>query len=392
VPNTLSIYPVKQRFTLDGSAELEQELELLCQRVRQAVLKFVPREKLEALVLGGGYGRGQGGVLQTEDGGEAPYNDLEFYAFLRGSYLANARRFRAGFQQLEQDLSHAAGLHVEFKVDSLEKLRVGPVSIFSYDLVTGHRVFFGSDAVFEGCEQHADAANIPASEATRLLLNRCSGLLLAKELLLKNRLNADESDFIGRNLAKAQLAFGDALLALDGKYHWDCLERSRRLRAFQRAGVPPFFHRVLHQHSAGVRFKLHPCRQQKDLEQFRREHRELTGLALEEWLWIENERLHTGFRDFRQYSFSPVNKCAASGFWRNLGLNLRTFGASAMLDRNAARYPRQRLLNALPLLLSGRLILEEPHTRRHLRNQLHTRAEDWPGLVAAYKRLWNCYG
>ena len=224
---TLSIHPPKQRFTLDGSGALEEQLEVLCRRIRQAVLDVVPPEKLEALVLGGGYGRGQGGVLRTDEG-EAPYNDLEFYVFIRGNHLTNARRFRPGFQQLEKDLSPAAGLHVEFKIDSIEKLRRGPVSIFTYDLVSGHRIILGSEAIFEGCEHHADPVNIPSSEATRLLLNRCSGLLLAKELLLKSSITDDESDFVGRNLAKVQLALGDALLALRGNYHWDCLERSRR--------------------------------------------------------------------------------------------------------------------------------------------------------------------
>ncbi len=391
MPTTLSIHPPEQRFTLDGSGELEEQLEVLCRRIRQAVLDVVPPEKLEALVLGGGYGRGQGGVLRTDEG-EAAYNDLEFYVFIRGNHLANARRYRAEFQQLERELTPAAGLHVEFKVDSLEKLRRGPVSIFTYDLVAGHRIILGDEAIFDGCERHADSANIPASEATRLLLNRCSGLLLAKELLLKSWVSDEESDFIGRNLAKVQLALGDALLALEGKYHWDCLERARRLRALQQEGSWPFFQRVLQHHSAGVRFKLHPCRKQNDLEQFRHEHQELTSLALQEWLWIENKRLNGSFCDVRQYSFSCADKCGINGFWRNLALNLRTLGVGAGLDRTSARYPRQRLLNALPLLLSNGPALGEADTRRYLQRQLHTRAEDWPGLVAAYKRLWNCYG
>lgn len=391
MPTTLSIYTDQQRFTLDGSGELEQQLEELCQRICRAVRNLVPPPKLEALVLGGGYGRGQGGVLKTE-AFESPYNDLDFYIFLRGNFLANVRRFRRSLQRLEQDLSTEAGLHIEFKVDSLQKLRRGPVSIFTYDLVSGHRIIFGGDGVFDGCGHHADPVNIPAFEATRLLLNRCSGLLLCKELLLKNSLSSEESDFIGRNHAKVQLALGDALLALDSKYHWDCLERSRRLRGFRPADTGAILPRVLRHHSAGVRFKLHPNREQKALEQFKSEHRALTNLALEEWLWIENKRLKTSFSDCRQYSFSDVDKCAVGGFWRNLLLNMRTFGATTTFDRNAARYPRQRLLNALPLLLSDDRAAIRADTRRYLQAQLHTGAQDWTDLVAAYKRLWSCYG
>ena len=379
------------RFTIDGSPALERGLEALCGRIRQEVLKLVAPPKLEALVLAGGYGRGQGGVLNTESG-DTPYNDLEFYVFIRGTRWINAAKYSRQFQQLESALTLEAGLHVEFKVDSLEKLRRNPVSIFSYDLVSGHRTLLGSEPVFGGCEFHCDFSRIPSSEATRLLLNRCSGLLLARELLLKNSLTGEESDFVGRNLAKAQLALGDALLTVLGRYHWDCLERARRLRDLEtEAGLFPL-REVLAHHAAGVQFKLHPFRETSPVEQLRRKHRELTDLALQEWLWIENRRLQVNFSNLRDYSLSCVDKRVGGALWRNLLLNLKTFGAAATFDRISPRYPRERLFNALPLLLTGGDAEIHPETRRYLQNQLHTRAEDWPGLVSAYKQLWSCYG
>jgi hypothetical protein len=379
-----------RRFTIDGSADLERHLDALCLRIRLGALKLVAPPKLEALVLGGGYGRGQGGVLNMESG-EAPYNDLEFYVFIGGNHWINAARYRRAFQHLELALSAEAGLHVEFKIDTLEKLRRTPVSIFSYDLVSGHRTIIGSEPVFVGCEYHSDSTKIPATEATRLLLNRCSGLLLARELLLKNSLTDEESDFVGRNLAKAQLALGDALLAAEGKYHWDCIQRARRLRKLEAEGRP-FLRRVLPHHAAGVQFKLHPVRERAPIEEFRRKHRELTNLALEEWLWIENGRLQANFSDLRDYSLSCVDKCVGGVLWRNLLLNIKTFGAAVTLSRNSRRYPRERLFNALPLLLGDSEAEIQPETRRYLQGQLHTRAEDRPGLVAAYKQLWSCYG
>ena len=381
----------QQRFTLDGGDELEQQLQNLCARIRRAVLDLVSPPRLEALVLGGGYGRGQGGVLATENG-EAPYNDLEFYVFVRGNVQFNSRKYGPAFQRLERKLSAGAGLHVEFKIDSLDRFGRRPVSIFTYDLVSGHRLVYGRENIFANGACHADPARIPASEATRLLLNRCSGLLLAKQLLLQDSLTADEADFIGRNLAKAQLALGDSLLVLVGKYHWDCLERARFLRELSRDSLPAMLRAVFEHHAAGVRFKLHPKREDKTVSQFRSEHRAITDLALQEWLWIENDRLGTHFSDFGQYSLSRVDKCSERGSMRNLLLNLRTFGPGVVLDRNAWRYPRQRLLHALPLLLSNGRPSFEPGTTRHLQSQLRTRADDWTGLVDAYKRLWNCYG
>src|SRR5439155_17495371 len=79
------------RFTLDGGAELENHLARTCQQVLAGVQSIVPAEKLEAILLGGGYGRGEGGVLKTESG-DRPYNYLEFYVCLRGNVWLNEQR------------------------------------------------------------------------------------------------------------------------------------------------------------------------------------------------------------------------------------------------------------------------------------------------------------
>lgn len=342
-------------------------------------------------MLGGGYGRGQGGVLRTSSG-EAPYNDLECYVFIRGNSFANARRYGPALHQIEAELSPEAGLHVEFKIDSLRQFRRRPASMFSYDLVSGHRILLGQCSIFSGCARHADPSGLPGAEATRLLLNRCSGLLLIKELFRKDSLDCGDWDFIGRNLAKLQLALGDALLAFSGQYHWDCLERARRLRQLRHPGMESLLERVLSHHSAGVRFKLHPSRGEKSSEELKSAQRTLTSLALEEWRWIENARLGAHFSDLRQYAFSSLEKSPGRGLWHNVLLNVRSFGPLALFDRSSRHYPRQRLLNTLPLLLEEDALLAHPQALQYVQWQLHAPAEDWAGLVAAYKRLWSCYG
>jgi hypothetical protein len=115
---------------MDGSEALEKRLSQICEKVSAGVRGVIPENKLEALVLGGGYGRGQGGVLKTNSG-DAPYNDLEFYVFLRGNRLLNERKYRELLEGLAERLSGLAGLHVEFKVDSLKRLRRSPVTMFN---------------------------------------------------------------------------------------------------------------------------------------------------------------------------------------------------------------------------------------------------------------------
>jgi len=379
-----------RRFTISGSDALEARLEGLCEQVVVGVEGIIPARKLAAVVLGGGYGRGEGGVLRTE-AGEEPYNDIEFYVFARGSHLWNQRRHAASLCALGEKLSFASGLHVEFKLDSLERLRAMPVSMFSYDLVSAHRLLIGPENVFAGYERHLRSQDIPLSEATRLLYNRCSGLLLVRELLAKETLTGEQSDFIGRNLAKASLALGDAVLVAAGQYYWSARVRGERLEKFQDCGVPDLAALRKH-HRAGLEFKFHPQRIVRGAKDFALEFREISALARRLWLWVESRRLGSAFTDINTYAFSDINKCPETAPGKNCLLTMRTFGPRAAMGGLASRYPRERLFNSLPLLLWNGEVSSEPEVRRHLQRQLQSSASDWAGLVAAYKRIWPAYG
>jgi hypothetical protein len=382
---------MKTRFTIDGSGPLEDRLERLCGDVKRRVTELIPRQKLAAIVLGGGYGRGEGGVLRTE-AGDQPYNDLELYVFLRGHRLWQQHRFGHKLRELGDVLSNEAGLHVEFKIEGVERLQRSPVSMFSYDLVSGHRVLFGDESIFEGCEHHLKGAAIPLAEATRLMFNRCSGLLLARALLRHGALDSGEADFVGRNLAKMQLALGDALLTAFGQYHWSVPERHRRLEFFDVMDLPAWLPEIQAQHAAGLKFKLHPRRVSKTVEEFDLEHRRLTELAMELWLWLEGRRLRQRFLSASDYAVSAVDKCPETSAWRNYLLCLRTFGPKAAVAPVSRRYPRERLFHALALLLWDAEEVSQPCFLRRLQQELQTDALDWAGLVSVFKQIWPFYG
>ena len=369
---------MSERFTIDGGAALESQLAATCEKVLSGVKALVRTAKLDGILLGGGYGRGEGGVLKTP-AGEQPYNDLEFYVFIRGNAILAERKFRHPLHELGEKLSPAAGLEVEFKVLTLEKLRRSAPSMFYYDLVAGHRWQLGGDELLAGCEHHRDAAKIPRHEATRLLMNRCSGLLYSAERLARKDFGEAEADFIGRNLAKAQLAYGDVLLAANGQYHWSCRERQARLKKLSGADNLPLADLVRH-HAAGVDFKLHPTRSTESRESLSARHTELSALGKKLWLWLESKRLGAKFASTRDYAFAETNFCRETPSLRNRLVNFRTFGASGLA---CDRYPRERLFRALALLLW------EKNEFAKVRRELRTDAEDFTGLVAAYKNLWE---
>ena len=373
------------RFTLNGSDVLEHHLANVCNKVSAGIRRLIPEHKLEGIALGGGYGRGEGGVLNSP-AGDRPYNDLEFYVFVRGQPWLNERRYATSLHELSAELLPVAGVELEFKVTSVAKLRRSPPNLFYHDLVMGHRWLVGDERLFAGCEHHRDAKHIPLSEATRLLMNRCSGLLFARETLERERFSAEDADFVCRNVAKTELALGDAVLIAFGKHHWSCLERGRRLTDLAATEAVPWIEEVRKRHAAGIEFKLQPHRSGLARDALQEQFHETSSLALGTWLWLENRRLDWAFRSAADYALSRINKWPGSSIWRNRLANARVFGPRALLLPRSRRHPRERILNALVLLLWLRVGTSHELTRKARRELL---LFEPTAIISAYRERWR---
>jgi len=385
IPVVRSVSKPANRFTLNSSDALEQHLANICTKVTAGIGRVIPKHKLEGLALGGGYGRGEGGVLKTPEG-DQPYNDLEFYVFVRGLPWLNERRYAKALHKLSAELLPSAGVELEFKITSAAGLRGSPQSLFYHDLIMGHQWLLGEDRLFAGCEHHSDARTIPMSEAARLLMNRCSGLLFAREKLEHGRFPAEDADFVGRNIAKTELALGDAVLIAFGKYHWSCLERSRRLNELSATEVLPWLEEVRQRHATGVEFKLQPHRSSLSRATLQKHFCEISSLALKVWLWLENRRLGCNFRSAADYASSGINKWPGAVDWRNRMANVRVFGPRAFLMPRNGRHPRERILNVLARLLWT--CAEIPHelSRKTQRDLLLSKPT---ANVPAYRKRWE---
>ena len=372
------------RFTIDGSEGLEKRLAEWCAGFTQDVQRVIDASHLEAIVLGGGYGRGEGGVLR-EASEDRPYNDLEFYIFLRKPLLLWERQYKQRVSDIAHRWTEKAGLEFEAKILSFAKIQNSPVTMFYHDLVVGHRWLFGSPQEFLNCEHHRAAHRIPLHEATRLLMNRSSGLLFSAVLLEKDDFTAGDADFVRRNISKAQLALGDVILAAFGRYHSSCRERRRRLEKLGDIPSLPWLSEIISHHQIGVLFKLHPFGSNEPRSALAREHAELTNLAGNVFLWLEQRRLVADFGSHNDYASSHISKQPDTVGIKNLLINLRTFGVTGF----STRYPRQRLLEGLALLLWSPAALDNDRVLQKLQRDLRTRDTTFSGLVEAYRKLWT---
>lgn len=376
------------RFTLDGDDALERHLARTCARVLSGIRGLIPAQKLEAVLLGGGYGRGEGGVLRGPTG-DRPYNDLEFYVAMAGNRHVNEFRYHQRLDILGEILTHLADAEIELKIGSLAELAASPVSMFSYDLIAGHRLLWGTAQRLRGCDDHGCPESIPSAEATRLLMNRGSGLLFARVELEREPFTPAAADFVRRNIAKVQLACGDAVLTACGRYHWSCRERHHRLERLADGEPSPWLDAVLRHHVAGVEFKLHPVAGGIARDPLIALHREVTALALQCWLDLEARRLGRAFPSARAYAGDARDKLPGRPRLRNFLLNLQADGFRLRLHPSPWRHPRQRIFNSLALLLWEPAAFTDPELLSRLGTELKAHAATPGEWIAAYRALWR---
>ena len=182
----------------------------------------VPR--LQGVVLGGGYGRGEGGVI-----GGALSNDLDFFAVTEeGASASEIAVLVAALEPVSRRWTERLGVDVDFTVRTPWRLRHDQVRVMIQELIHGYFDVAGKKGaeMFKGIEVRPPSA-FPWSEAVRLLVNRGVGLLLAHERTTNDQ--RPTSNFILRNINKCILGAGDARLIARGGYLWKAEERAAAL-------------------------------------------------------------------------------------------------------------------------------------------------------------------
>ena len=177
---------------------------------------------LAGVVLGGGYGRGEGGVL-VDEAGEHLSNDLDFFAVTEAG--AAAQRLRAVEEALAPMSAYwtgRLGIDVDFVVRTPWRIRHDQDRVMIQELVHGYVDVAGAtgEELFKDVARRPPDA-FPWTEAVRLLVNRGMGLAMARE----NR----DATFVTRNINKCVLGAGDATLIARHAYAWKATDRAAAL-------------------------------------------------------------------------------------------------------------------------------------------------------------------
>ncbi len=239
-------------YALHGSPAFNERLDVQLQALAHDVQALLG-DNLVALLLGGGYGRGEGGVV-WRGGREHPYNDVDLVLVVRRRTGVPT----AELAHLGERYGKEMGLEVDFSRPlTMATVRELPHTLRWYELVNGHRVLAGPQNLFTDHVPACSHSPLPASEAVALLLNRGAGLLWAMRVE-RDVAQPPDSDFVRRNYYKCLLALGDALLIAHGRYVPRYRGRERRFTALVAENSEIAAWQLLEPYRQALTFKLTP--------------------------------------------------------------------------------------------------------------------------------------
>jgi hypothetical protein len=334
----------QHRFTDFGNAELELRIAGDLERIADVAQEHLG-DRFHTLVLGGGYGRSEGGGRQRSDAWE-PYNDYDLFVIVDGVPAWRRSSLRSEIAALGRSLEEELNLEVELSAIRAEDLSTLPFTMMWCELLGGHHVVRGThDALRAAPEMAPD--QLPLFEGVHYLSNRAALILWG----LVEDLGADRT---WKFIHKAWLAIGAAALIGDGRFR---IGYDLRLQEIEDKlpegfdGIPMILER--YREAAHARKRPTPAPAAGIVEERRQE---VTQALLVCWRWLEKRRIGREFPGFEDYASAPH---LFSEPWPDRPMNvvrqLRLLGSAGLQPAGVTtEHPRSRPIRAIPALLEQR--------------------------------------
>ncbi|NOU35497.1 MAG: hypothetical protein HOO88_01790 [Kiritimatiellaceae bacterium] len=333
------------KYSVKGSPAFDARIDADMKRIADALYASPFSRHWMALILLGGYGRGEGSPMIGPSGQELPFND---YDLIVVTDTLDPLLKRA-LKKLEKELSGEIGLPVDLYPYLSSALPKCEFSLLNYEMKYGHRVIRGNQKILSAMPAYPRNA-IPLSEGTRLLMNRGKLLLDIKRRLAQPEiLTHDEKERFLKFLFKADLAFGDCALLMRGAYDPSYVVKRHRLPEIDLSGLDDA-RTFMSAYSQAIDFKERVDFQALDNGNVHLRFAETVQRYEQFFLWYERRRLNRKFQTLEKYAHYFPHLGKEGSPVKNTIHNLRTFGPGAL--RYGFAHPRLRLYAVLPLLLT----------------------------------------
>ncbi len=374
---------MSSKYTVYGSNVIENKIDNDLELIRKTVLKEIPEKDISALILGGGYGRGEGGVLFDADN-ELTFNDYDFFVITPKLSSARKKHYNSIFYQLHKELTPKIGIDVDFGPIVFENtIPKIPFSLMWFELKYGHIVIYGNKKILQTLPEYK-GNNIPLVEALNLLLNRASGLVFAEKKIQSDKANSQEDiEFIIRNIMKARIAAGDAILMTNRTYDHSYVRRMELLKKIKDKPII-LKNNFFEIYSEAMEYKLKPEHKKFVDAGLEKIFEETKNVYREIYLYTFSKYFGKSLNDFDEYLSALKNEKKAFSLKqsaKNFVLNFMFDKFKHPIPRVYFKYPRFRLFFSIPYLLFSKPFDNE------LRKMLSADTDE--KIYENYVKLWN---
>jgi len=339
------------KYSIRGSADFDAHIDTDMQRIAECVSHSPYAKDFKAIILIGGYARGEGTPCIRE-GKQMSFNDYDLVVVSSNMPRSRQTVVQEHLRTLEKQLTNDIGLPTDLYLYTENKMRTAEFSLLNYEMKFGHMVIWGDQNIADIMPNYVGAA-LPISEGTRLLLNRGKLLIdIQQRLATQEPLTPEERETFIKFLFKSGLAFGDCTLLINGKYDISYTEKKVRIEDMRGSDVPDSNYMIAAFRKA-IGFKEwgdFEALQDLDIE---KEFHKTRAYFIDFFLWYEGRRLKTDTQTTAAYARALHRNGREVGRVKSAIHNLLTFRQSALSNKllSICDHPRLRLYLALPLLL-----------------------------------------
>lgn len=288
-------------YTIYDIEDIDQNIQKKLDYIVDRILEFIGSHNILAIILTGGFGRGEGGVV-LENQKIRLINDLDI------NIICKASKYRSVVSKSRKDLEpFAQKLAAEVEIKQVDLGIIHPAKFYfmtnkvsSYEYRHGHKILYGKIDIKNKIKE-IKPEELPITDGAQYFLTRGSGMIIPALTFYKTYhvLKRYRENFY-IELNKAILAMGDALLLLNRKYRCSYKERLTFIGLIYFGGIPNG-EVIKRLYKEALKWKLKPEFEwhgdKKEIERWFY----IRDLFSDFFLWFENKRLNRQYLSWFNY-------------------------------------------------------------------------------------------
>ncbi len=379
------------KLSLKGSTHFEEKMTAVLNNISNDIESSINPDYYKCVILIGGYGRGEGGVINIGNV-EFPHNNLDFLIISKGINQNKEMKLREDIDQIISKNCSLLNIDFDLAIFSEMKLNLCEPLVITYDMRYGHKVISG-DSKFLKNMCRFSLANIPSWDIRNLMVNRGTLLTINDLILSKNHHTMKEIKTVIKHWIKAIIGYGDALLYYNGVYHYSYLEK--KIRMSEQKNIDTSFKKL---YDEAMNFRFEPNYErylQLDLMQFQKELKntlqqihlqcEIMALKDKDVKWVSYFETAVSSSFSQSKSLKAVLKQI-----KNLFLNTHTIKTLSL--KNKVKTKMLGIRGTLPLIFPYVAFeVNDDKTLKILNDFFNTKAISEDSLKRQYLQYWGKY-